>query len=167
MERKGKGYIWGVVLILLGAFMLASELVPAIRQIIDWPWIIMVLGAIFLLFALFTKTGGLAVPGSIIGGIGAILFYQNLSGDWGSWAYMWALIPGFVGIGIGLGRLISPEEFKDGGAASLFLIALSMVMFIVFGGNRLLGWQLQYLWPAIIIVIGLYLLVRGLLKKSV
>lgn len=165
MEEKRKGYIWGILLVLFGAFLLVKELFPGLDQIVDWPWIIMGVGAVFLLFAVLTRTGGLAVPGSIVGGIGAILFYQNLTGNWDSWAYMWALIPGFVGIGIGLGRLISPQEFKGSGSSSLFLIALSMIMFVVFGGNRILGWQLEFMWPAIIILVGLFLLVRGLVRK--
>lgn len=165
MERKNRRYTWGILLIVFGLFLLASEIVPGLKQIMDWPWIVMGVGVLFILFAIISRNGGLAVPGSIISGIGAILFYQNLSGNWDTWTFAWTLIPGFVGIGIGLATLISPKEQRDGWSASLFLIALSMVMFVVFGGNQFLGWNLQFLWPAVIILIGVYLLLRGVIKK--
>ncbi|OJX39571.1 MAG: hypothetical protein BGO78_13780 [Chloroflexi bacterium 44-23] len=165
MEKKNKNLVWGFILILFGVFLLISEVIPGLRNLVGWPWIIMGAGALFLIFALFTRTGGLAIPGAIVGGIGAILFYQNLTGNWESWSYIWALIPGFVGIGILLASLISPQEFKDGLSASLFLIALSMVMFIVFGGNRIFGLRLEFIWPVVIILIGSYLLIRAFIKK--
>ncbi len=165
MENKSKNMVWGFILILFGAFLLVSEIVPSLKGLMSWTWIIMGVGVVFLLIALLTRTGAFAIPGAIVGGIGAILFYQNMTGNWESWAYIWALIPGFVGIGIGLARLISPQEFKDGWSASLFLIGLSMVMFLVFGGNRILGLRLEFLWPAVIIFIGLYILIRGLFRK--
>lgn len=165
MEKNNKRYTWGIILIVFGLFLLASKIVPGLKQIADWPWIVMGVGILFLLFAFISRNGSLAVPGSIVSGIGAILFYQNMSGNWESWSFAWTLIPGFVGIGIGLSSLISPSERRDGLSASLFLIALSMIMFVVFGGNQILGWNLQFLWPAAIIFIGLYLLIKGVFKK--
>jgi hypothetical protein len=46
------------------------------------------------------RNGRAGCPGSILAGIGGIFYYQNLTNDWESWAYIWALIPGFVGIGV-------------------------------------------------------------------
>jgi hypothetical protein len=122
-------------------------------------------GAVFLLLAVFTRTGGLAVPGCIVGGIGAILYYQNLTGNWETWAFAWTLIPGFVGVGIALATLISPRENKDGLSASLVLISISLIMFFVFGGAKFFGLGSIILWPVIIIALGLFLLIKGILKK--
>ena len=165
MEHKRSNFAWGIILILFGAFLLANQIVPGLKAIVDWPWIILGVGAVFILLAIFTQTGGLAIPGSIIGGIGVILFYQNLTGNWGTWAFAWSLIPGFVGIGIALAALISPKEHPDGLTASLILISISLILFFIFGGARFFGVDSFILWPIVIIALGLFLLVKGILRK--
>jgi len=165
MKKKNSTYVWGFILILFGALLLGRELFPQLRLVFDWPWIIIGVGFIFLLFALFTKTGGLAIPGSILSGIGSILLFQNLTNNWETWTFAWALIPGFVGIGIGLATLISPNENQGGWTSSLFLISISTIMFILFGGSKFFGLNLDFLWPVILVVFGLFLLVKGFIRK--
>lgn len=165
MKKNNSTYAWGLILILFGAFLLGRELFPQLRLVFDWPWMVIGVGFVFLLFAIFTRTGGLAVPGSIISGIGAILLFQNLTNNWETWSFAWALIPGFVGIGIGLATLISPNENQGGWTSSLFLIGISAVMFILFGGSKFFGMDLEFLWPVIIVVFGVFLLVKGFIRK--
>ena len=109
MEKRSS-IVGGLILIGVGTMFLLLQLFPSLADQIDlarqWPLVIVTVGGVFLLTAVL-GTPPLAIPGSIIGGIGGILYYQNLTGDWASWAYVWALIPGFVGVGIIL----------DGGAA--------------------------------------------------
>jgi hypothetical protein len=165
MEHKKSNFAWGIILILFGGLLLANQLVPGLKMVFDWPWIVMGVGVVFILLAVFTQTGGLAVPGSIVGGIGAILYYQNLTSNWETWSFAWSLIPGFVGIGIALATLISPKENPDGLSASLTLVSISLILFFVFGGARFFGIESIILWPFLIIGIGLILLVKGILKK--
>jgi hypothetical protein len=145
--------------------MLARELFPQLMISLDWPWIVMGVGLVFLLFAVFTKTGDLAIPGSIISGIGAILYFQNVIGDWGTWSFAWTLIPGFIGIGLGLAALISPAKGQDNWSASLFMLAVSAVLFILFGGGKYFGLELEFLWPVIVIAVGLFLLIKGFVRR--
>ena len=165
MVKKKSSFAWGIILILFGALLLANQLVPGLHSLFDWPWIVMGVGAVFILLAIFTQTGGLAIPGCIVGGIGAILFYQNLTGNWETWAFAWSLIPGFVGVGIALATLISPKENPDGLSSSLILISISLILFFIFGGARFFGFDSFILWPIVIIALGLFLLVKGVLKK--
>ena len=165
MEHKKQSFIWGFLLVLIGGMLLADQLLPSWTINFDWPWIVMGVGLVFLLFAVLTRTGGLAIPGSIISGIGSILYYQNLTGNWETWQFAWALIPGFVGVGIALGTLISPQEFKDGWQASLILLVISAVLFMIFGGSSFFGWNTQFVWPVVIIVFGFFMLIRGFLRK--
>ncbi len=51
------------------------------------------------------QVSGLAIPGSIITGIGLLLLFQNLTSYWESWSYGWTLIIIFVGAGIYLAGL--------------------------------------------------------------
>ncbi len=165
MEHKKSNFAWGIILILFGALLLANQLVPGLKMLFDWPWIILGVGLVFILLAIFTRTGGLAIPGCIVGGIGSILYYQNLTGNWETWSFAWALIPGFVGIGIALATIISPRENPDGFTASLTLLAISLILFFVFGGAKFFGLESFVLWPVIIIALGLFLLFKGIVKK--
>ncbi|PKO13264.1 MAG: hypothetical protein CVU39_19835 [Chloroflexi bacterium HGW-Chloroflexi-10] len=165
MENRKTSYAWGIILVLFGGLLLANQLIPNLRISLDWPWIVMGVGAVFILLAIFTRTGGLAIPGSIVGGIGAILYYQDLTGNWETWSFAWTLIPGFIGVGIALATLISPRENPDGWSSSITMLVISLITFILFGGSLYFGLGNLVLWPILVIGLGLFLLVKGLLKK--
>lgn len=163
MEKRSS-IIGGLILIFVGALFLILQLFPGLSEKIDlaqhWPLLIVALGVFFLLGALL-GTPPLAVPGSIISGIGGMMYVQNLTGNWASWAYSWTLIPGFVGIGIILMHFISGRlnrGFREGGP----LLVISALMFIVFalffnvGGLGGLG---RY-WPIFLILAGGWLLIK-------
>jgi hypothetical protein len=172
MKRKGS-VTFGVLLILAGALFLAVELVPDFnewyRQFADWPFWVIGPGMVFLFAAVISGVSALAIPGAIISGIGGILYYQQLSGDWQSWAYLWTLISGFVGIGVFLMHLLEgrvKKGFKEGGN----LVISSAVMFLLFGSfmRSVFGEEPFFgdYWPVLIIVWGAWLLVKPLLRDS-
>ena len=123
-------------------------------------------GLLVFIIGLLTGAPGMAVPASIIAGIGGILYYQNQTGDFGSWSYMWALIPGFVGIGTILAGLLGENTRRNLGHG-LNLIVISVVLFLVFGtffgGLSILG---DYGVAVILILLGLYILIRGFLRSG-
>ncbi len=49
---------------------------------------------------------GMIVPAAIVAGVGGLLYWQNATGNWASWAYSWALIPGFSRVGTLLSSLL-------------------------------------------------------------
>lgn len=65
-------------------------------------------------------------------GTGLLLYYQNASGDWASWAYAWSIYPGLVGVGILLMQTLS-GNFRQGMRESGILFLISVVLFAVFG----------------------------------
>jgi len=165
MNRKRRSNLTaGLVLILLGAWFLVAQLVPGLQAWISWPWIIMGVGGVLMMIGLLTGVPGLAVPACIVGGIGGLLYWQNTTGNWESWAYAWTLIPGFVGVGIVLSGLLSGETrraVRGGG----WLILISLVLFTIFGSFfGALGLAGPY-WPVLLIVLGLLLLVRPLFRS--
>ena len=163
MENK-RGMIVGLMFILLGGFFLATELMPDIFGGLSYPYIIIGIGGAFLLSALLTRTGGLAVPACVIGGIGAILYYQELTQDWASWSYIWTLIPGFVGVGVIFAGLLTRNRphFDSGG---LILIAISALGFVIFGGMFGLPFDVSTLWPIFLIGIGFITLISAIFRK--
>jgi hypothetical protein len=168
MQQKAGNLIGGVVLVGLGLLFLLLQLIPGLSGLVRidlfWPLIIVAVGAIFLLAALLTRTPPLAIPGCIVGGIGCLLFVQNATGYWESWAFAWTLIPGFVGVGLIFNGLLGGGA-KDTVRAGGGLLLTSAVLFVIFatflGPFNFLG----RLWPLALIVVGLLLLGRTLLQN--
>ena len=156
---------WGIILIAIGAFLLVTRVYPAVFNFLDWQFSIIGVGAIFLLAAILTRNGGLAIPGCILGGIGAILYYQDLTNAWETWSYAWTLIPGFVGVGILLSGLIdrSGPRFESSG---LVLMAISAAGFCIFGGTLGFGWSFGAYWPLFIIGLGVIVLISAIFQPK-
>ena len=170
MERRARSSLaGGVLLILLGLFFLAYQLMPNQFAWFDpeqgWPLIVMGVGLFLLIFGLLVGAPGMAVPASIVGGIGMILYYQNATGDWASWSYAWALIPGFVGVGVILNGLLGGDKLSDALEGGFWLILISLTMFAIFasflGGRNIFG---PYL-PVLLILAGLIVLVRSFVRR--
>lgn len=164
MKRKSS-VVGGIILILLGLFFLAREIFPGYFQFLEWPFIIIGIGLAFLIWAILSGTGGLAVPAAILGGIGALLYYQNATQDWTSWAYAWALIPGFVGIGIMIGGIID-KNYRDAFTGGLTLIMISALIFFAVGEPFGLAPDISKYWPVLLIGLGVIALVRALFSAG-
>jgi hypothetical protein len=154
----------GLVLIVIGLLILTIQLLPGVQVVFSWPWIIIGGGLLLFLIGAATGVPALAVPACIIGGIGGILYYQNATGDWDSWAYIWTLIPGFVGLGVVLAGLPGGGDRSEAVRAGGLLILISLVLFSVFGSFfGALGLVGAY-WPVLLILLGLVLLLAPLLR---
>lgn len=159
MEKRGS-IIGGIILILLGTFFLLLQFFPGLADLFNlsqqWPLIIIGTGILFLFGALFGNPP-LAVPGMIISGTGFILYYQNATGNWSSWAYIWSLYPVFVGIALMLMHTLQGswrQGLREGGS----LVLIGGVLFIVFAGFFNGFGFAGRLWPILIIIGGLWLL---------
>lgn len=92
---------WPILLVALGVIFLIGQILNFSWMSLLWPLFIILPGVPFLYAATQNeKLSGLIFPGLIISGTGLMLFYQNLTGHWISWAYIWALYPALVGIGL-------------------------------------------------------------------
>ena len=159
----------GLLLVLIGIVFLVIQLVPSIKSLIhydySWPIIIILVGFGLLIFGLVVRSPGMAVPACIVAGIGGLLYYQNATNDWGSWAYVWTLIPGFAGAGTILAGLLGMDTRRSiqAGAWQIFV---SLVLFFIFGSFlghlNLFG---QY-WPLLLVLFGLIILVRPLVRRK-
>lgn len=168
-KRRRTGLIGGTLLILLGVWFLLVQYVPEFEGLLNiefsWPLFVIGAGVVLLILGLLTGEPGMAVPACIVGGIGVLLYYQNQTGDWASWAYAWTLIPGFAGVGAILAGLLGDkpkQSVRDG----VNLIIISAVMFVIFssflGGQNLLG---PY-WPVLLILLGLWFLIQPLFRRK-
>ncbi|MBG7609856.1 MAG: hypothetical protein IZT55_03225 [Anaerolineae bacterium] len=156
----------GLILILIGAWFLAVQFVPGMRSWVtaSWPLSIIGIGAIFLIAAVASNVPGLAIPAFIIGGIGSLLFYQDATGDWQSWAYAWTFIPGFVGLGLLFFSLLAKD--KGASKAGMILIFISTVLFMVFGSFLGAPGEIIRYWPLLLIGLGAWSITRSLFRKK-
>jgi len=157
----------GVVLIALGLLALAGQIFrgfPFWSYL--WPFIIIGFGGLFFvgMFAGGKSLAGLAIPGTLIGGLGLMMLIQNLTGYWESWAYSWTFILVLVGLGIFIMGLYSEDAHRR--QAGLRVMKAGAILFVIFGGFfelifnafRSYGIQ-QYIFPFLLVGLGIYLVV--------
>ena len=169
-RRTRSNIVGGTLLILVGLLFLAFQLAPQrfnwLQIDVTWPLIVVGAGLLLLVLGLLVGAPGMAVPACIVGGIGGLLYWQNLTGNWETWSFAWSLIPGFVGIGIILAGLLGEGRLRDAIEGGGTMILISAVLFAIFGsflgGLDLFGaW-----WPILLILVGLFILVRSFFRKG-
>jgi len=162
--------IAGTLLIVFGLLALAGQLFRIVDWGALWPFAIIGFGALFFvaMFASGKQAAALAIPGSIVGGIGLILLFQNITGHWESMSYFWALIILFVGVGIYLmGTYGGDENQKRSGWR---VMKTGFILFIIFGVffEMLFSSLSNIVFPVLLIVLGAYLVLSrsGLLGRK-
>lgn len=162
--------IGGSLLIGFGLLSLMGNIFRGFNWGFLWPFFIIGAGALFFIAMFATGKSGaaFAVPGSIIGGVGLVLLFQNITGHWESMSYFWTVILIFVGLGIYImGWYGEQPQQKDAGAR---VIKIGVIMFVIFGTffEMIFSSFSNMIFPILLIVLGAYLVVTrsGLLKKN-
>jgi hypothetical protein len=170
MERKRiTRLILGILLILVGLWFLLAQWIPALviwdQFTFSWPWFVIGAGILLFLICLLSGEADMAVPATIVTGVGALLLWQNETGRWDTWAYAWTLIPGFVAIGIILAGLFK-GEFRQGFQDGFPLLIISLVLFVIFSFafDRSSGYS-AIAGAILLILVGLGLIIRPLLRR--
>ena len=164
--------IGGALLIIFGLFALAGNLFPRLDWGFFWPFIIIGIGTLFFvaMFAGGKQTAAFAIPGSIIGGIGLVLLFQNITHHWESMSYFWTLIVTFVGLGIFIMGWYGGDATQK--KSGLNVMKVGLIMFIIFGAffEMIFSSFGGILFPVLLIALGAYLVLArsGLLggKKN-
>jgi hypothetical protein len=175
MEKRNRTQlILGLILILIAGWLIATRINPDLANIIhlpafDWPMWVVLAGAILLVIGLLVGAPGMAIPACIVAGIGGILYYQNYTGNWESWAYMWTLIPGFVGLGSILAGILG-DDFRQSVRHGLNSLVVSVLLFAVFGtffhAWNIFGVYSAYVPIALLFLGGIWFIVRGFLHRK-
>ncbi len=163
--------VLGVILVVVGIVFLVSQWAELDWGAAAWPFYVMAPGLVMLAFGLTQPNGeGLSVAGSIVTMVGVVLFYQNVTDHWESWAYAWALV---APTGSGIGMLLygtrsgNAKKARDGFWQIVTGLAIFAVGFVFFEG--VLGisgdrWNLpDWAMPAIVIGLGVLVLIRALM----
>jgi hypothetical protein len=169
MQRPRSSFWAGLVVVLIGGGLLFAQLQPDLaRRLLggnfSWPWIIIGVGIIFLLFSVLGSSG-LAIPGCVVTTVGAILLYQVQTQDWESWAFVWALIPASVGFGMILTGLL---ERKNGPARTgVWFMFTNLVLFGIFWALfRRDAVGLLRFWPVLLVGLGVVFLIQAFFPRN-
>ena len=163
-QRNTGSLVGGSILILFGLLALLGKIFSVDFWGTFWPFFIIGFGFLFFvgMFAGGRSVSGLAIPGTIITTIGLMLFYQNITNHWESWAYGWTVILMSVGLGIFIMGLWGQNESQR--AAGLRVLRIGLIMFIIFGAffeliftsGMPFGLR-SILFPVGLILLGIYL----------
>lgn len=161
--------IGGAVLIGIGLLSLAGQIFRGFDWGFLWPFTVIGFGALFFvaMFAGGKQAAGFAIPGSIIGGIGLVLLFQNITDHWESMSYFWTLIILFVGAGIYIMGVYGNDPGQKKSGASVMKVGL--ILFIIFGTffEMIFSSFSNLIFPILLILLGAYLVLSrsGLLGK--
>ena len=179
-ERKNKGgrVVLGLLLVAAGALTILLQAmnlsIPGGIIGLIWPLFVLIPG--LALFLVVREGGEAAEVASIFAGIltmvGIVLFYQNITDHWQSWAYVWALVaPGGVAVGrLAYGTVNDKLAAREEGrnllyvSLSMFLVGIiffELVLNISGFTSGLQGWGL----PILLIVLGALMLFRNLFGR--
>ncbi len=152
--------MFAYILIGIGVYFLLQELrLPIITDFYSWPTLLILLGLAFLFYAYSSKEYKQIFPGFILLGLG--IHFHGLN-HYSFWIDHWAMYPLIVGIAF----LLRNTKIKGGLLPGLILVGISL--FAIFAnqkpgwfqwGNRIIYWIEQF-WPALLIGLGIYLLVK-------
>jgi hypothetical protein len=164
MDKRGN-VIFALVLIGFGVLFLVFNFIPGLTFRTYWPFIFFILAAGFFLPPLIVPSArkGLAslfIPGMILLVLGMILFYDTMTHDWASWGYAWLLIPGSVGLG-----LMSAAWVGGWGQDTInvgFWMMMISLMFFAFVSSLFGAMFLKIGGPAVLIILGLFFVIRSI-----
>jgi len=179
--RTGSAAVVGIVLIAVGgvALLLRAWGIDPFERMAQagWPLFVIVPGIVLLAVAFVVtppRGVGFAMAGTIVTSVGALLWYQEQTGDFESWAYAWALVaPGAAGLGLAVYGL----AIGDGGQlrAGLRLMGIALALFVIgawyFGalfttGRVPFDIDAALWWPLGLIVFGGLIVLGGLTRGT-
>ncbi len=154
--------VGGTLLIAFGLLSLASRFFRNLDWGFLWPFTVVGFGALFfiLMFAAGKQAAALAIPGSLLGGVGLVLLFQNLAHHWQSMSYFWTWIILFVGVGIYLMGWYAGDE--DQQRAGRKAIKVGLVLLLIFGAffEMIFSSSNQIFFPLLLILLGVYVVLK-------
>lgn len=170
-DRTG-AYLLGALLVGAGILLLLGQALDVTLGELGWPMTVILPGLGLLTAGLVSpRLAGLVIAGSIVTMVGLLLFYQNATDHWESWAYAWALVaPTASGVGSVLAGMRSGN--RPMAAAGGWQIVVGLALFaagaLFFEGIiGISGRQLpipEWVLPVAVIALGGLLLVGALLR---
>jgi hypothetical protein len=156
-EEKHPSLVPGLLLIAVGiAFLLAKLGVFSVRGELVWTYLIIIIGVVFWLSFLFDRSRvGSLMPGSVMLTIGLLFHYTSTHG-WETLSYLWPffiLAPAF-----GFYAMFIFGTREKGLLVPAGILTVIALFFFLQGTSS----SLRLVWPAVLIILGVLLVYRGL-----
>jgi hypothetical protein len=173
-SHGASGVVFGMLLVALGVIFFVAQWLRIDVGHWGWPFFVLLPGLGLIAVGIWARdeaSQGLIIVGTVVSAVALLLFMQNATDRWSSWAYAWALIaPAAVGVGQIIYGTVKghPEAVKTGmrlAGIGLLLFVAGAIFFelvIGIGGFGLGSWS----WPLLLIVVGLVLLFRNLIGAA-
>jgi hypothetical protein len=167
-EQKNNSWIGGLILIGIGALALVGQLAPNFFGEELGIYFVLALGLLFLVWGIAARNIGPLIPGGILSGIGlGIILVESVNlpegmDDGGLFMLAFALGWGLITL---LSAVVTAKTqwwpLIPGGIMALIGLA------VLFGGAfmQMLQWM-GFLWPVILIVLGLALIIGAQRTKD-
>jgi len=163
----------GLLLLAVGTWILVARFIHIDLGFWLWPFWVIVPGGLIMALGFrdtHRSNEGLVIFGSIVAVTGIILFVQNITGQWQSWSYAWALLfPGSIGLGQYLwGKRAGDATKVQRGekimqTASVLFVAFGLFFEVVLGiGGFHLGATSSIVVPVLLIAGGVALYIMSM-----
>ncbi len=152
--------IASLALMVVGAGLLALNILSHGRYNIALPLVFLVLGGAFtiVVFSLREKAGWavfLYIPAGLLIAFGIIFLLNVITGDWNAWAYAWLLL--LVGLGVGLLLVNRERPLHPAYSAVGWGLTLAGITFFAVFGAITGGLLIQVMAPVLLVAAGLSL----------
>ena len=153
-ERRAASWLPGAILIAIGAAIAAVSWFQAGGEIV-----VLALGAVFLVAYAATRSYGLLVPGGILTGLGLGIAGQSLVSQAAQGA------PVVLGLGLGFLAIWAIDELVTRSRARWWPLIPGLILVVIgslvgAGAYGALDVVATYALPVLLIVVGIWLLVR-------
>ncbi|MBU8905071.1 LiaI-LiaF-like domain-containing protein [Desertibacillus haloalkaliphilus] len=155
---KRQGIFPGILLIAVGLFFFLQQFqLPFVHYLFSWPTILLVVGLAFLFQGYIGREHSSLFPGALLFGFGIHFHALNFLPFWPNHWAMFTLITGLSFI------LLYSRTKRDGLFPGVALVIVSLLAFFYSG---FIHWVNQLftivdgLWPLVLIIIGLYLILK-------
>jgi hypothetical protein len=165
----------GIFLVVLGVAFLVARVLHLEYGLGTWPvWIVVPGIALFIGGLVVGGPGGLGmtIPGAIVTTVGLILWIQDATGLWATWAYAWALVaPTSVGFAMLVYGLVHGDRELRRNGLRTFLVGIALFAgFALFfeGAIGLSGGRIpaaDILLPVVAIGIGVVFLALSVMRR--
>lgn len=164
---KTKDLFWGLLFILVGAFLLLGKFVSLDFLSIGklWPLFVLVPGLLFEIgYFSDNRNPGLLVPGGILTTIGLLFLFETYT-HWHYSEYTWPVY--VLSVAIGLFQLYWFGGRQRGLLIPVFILTLvAAISFLTMLSNTFFKWfDYSYLIAIIFILLGIYMLIKKSKKQ--
>jgi hypothetical protein len=168
----------GMILVIVGAvLLLVRQAGPDILETVGengWPLFIIVPGLLLLAVAALAEPPrgvAFAISGAIVTTVGSLLWYQQATGNWESWAFAWALLPTAAGVALVVyGALTRHQSFVSSGLWTGGIGALLFAVGAWFFGDVFAGRNAPVdvaTWaPVLLIIVGGAIAAASILRPA-